>query len=151
MTQKHYLESVKDDGALDSRFKSLLRHHWMEEAQHAKLDALMVDALAGNRTLQGREAGIEAYFSIARIIDAGLANQVELDLASLEKKIGRTLGEAERATFREVQLQANRWTYLGSGMTHPEFLDSVARVLPAAAVQIEEMAPEFSVHAHGEA
>jgi hypothetical protein len=151
MTQKHYLESVKDDAALDSRFKSLLRHHWMEEAQHAKLDTLMVDALAENRTLQGREAGIEAYLSIARIIDAGLANQVDFDLAALEKKIGRTLAPADRATFKEVQLQANRWTYLGSGMTHPAFLESVSRVLPAASVQIEEMAPAFSVHAHLEA
>ena len=38
MTQLHYLDSVKDDGDLDPLFKSLLRHHWMEEAQHAKLD-----------------------------------------------------------------------------------------------------------------
>jgi hypothetical protein len=103
------------------------------------------------RPLAGREAAIEAYLSITRIIDGGLANQVELDLASLEKKIGRTLGAADRATFREVQLQANRWTFLGSGMTHPNFLESVARVLPAASVQIEELAPAFSVHAHSEA
>src|SRR6476469_4628869 len=35
MTQRHYIESVKDDGDLDPQFKSLLRHHWIEEAQHA--------------------------------------------------------------------------------------------------------------------
>ena len=151
MTQRHYLESVKDDAAIDPRFKSLLRHHWMEEAQHAKLDTLMVEALAETRTVEGREAGIEAYLSIGRIIDAGLAQQVEFDLAALERKIGRTLGPSERESFREVQLQANRWTYLGSGMTHPDFLESVARVLPAASVQIEELAPAFSVHAHLEA
>ena len=34
MTQKHYLESVRNDEDLDPQFKSLLRHHWMEEAQH---------------------------------------------------------------------------------------------------------------------
>jgi hypothetical protein len=151
MTQRHYLESVKDDAAIDPRFKSLLRHHWMEEAQHAKIDTLIVDALAENRTLEGREAGIAAYLSIGRIIDGGLASQVELDLAALEKKIRRTLGPSERASFREVQLQANRWTYLGSGMTHPAFLESVARVLPAASVQIEELAPAFTVPAHLEA
>ena len=33
-TQKHYLESIRDDDELDSQFKSLLRHHWIEEAQH---------------------------------------------------------------------------------------------------------------------
>src|SRR5262245_51788391 len=46
MSQHHYTESVLDNQQLDSQFKSLLKFHWMEEAQHAKLDALMVEALA---------------------------------------------------------------------------------------------------------
>ena len=50
MTQKHYLESVRDDKELDPQFKSLLRHHWIEEAQHTKLDTLMVQALTDNRS-----------------------------------------------------------------------------------------------------
>src|SRR5215510_11639587 len=32
MTQRHYIDSVKDDQSLDPQFKSLLKHHWMEEA-----------------------------------------------------------------------------------------------------------------------
>jgi len=35
---------------------------------------------------------------------------------------GRNLTEGEREKFMEVQHQANRWTYLGTGMTHPNFL-----------------------------
>ena len=46
MTQAHYLGSVRDDGDIDPLFKSLLKHHWIEESQHAKLDTLIVDALA---------------------------------------------------------------------------------------------------------
>src|SRR5580765_6161847 len=46
MTQRHYLDSVVDDGNMDPQFKSLLKHHWMEEAQHSKLDTLMVETLA---------------------------------------------------------------------------------------------------------
>ena len=49
MTQNHYLDSVKDDDGLDPLFKSLLRHHWIEECQHAKIDTLMVEALADSR------------------------------------------------------------------------------------------------------
>ena len=49
MTQQHYLGSVRDDGDLDPLFKSLLKHHWMEEAQHAKLDTLF----ARRRTYRG--------------------------------------------------------------------------------------------------
>src|SRR4029079_4799404 len=39
MVQSHYVDSVKDDQDLDAQFKSLLKHHWLEEVQHAKLDA----------------------------------------------------------------------------------------------------------------
>ena len=46
MTQRHYLDSVRDDQGFDLQFKRLLRHHWMEEAQHAKLDTLIVEALS---------------------------------------------------------------------------------------------------------
>ena len=34
MTQQHYLGSIRDDGDLDPSFKSLMRHPWIEEAQH---------------------------------------------------------------------------------------------------------------------
>jgi len=36
-----------------------------------------------------------------------------------------------------------RWTYLGTGMTHPNFLATVEKINPAARKQIEEMAPAF--------
>ena len=106
-------------------------------------EAVVAQHGAENRTLEGREAGIAAYLSIGRIIDAGLASQVELDLAALEKKIRRTLGPAERASFREVQLQANRWTYLGSGMTHPNFRATLAAISPAAHDRVAAIAPTF--------
>ena len=57
MTQRHYMDSVKDDQSLDPQFKSLLKHHWMEEAQHAKLDTLMVEALAEGRSAREIEGG----------------------------------------------------------------------------------------------
>src|SRR5262249_55751861 len=41
MTQRHYVDSVKGAPDLDPLFCSLLKHHWLEEAQHAKLDTLV--------------------------------------------------------------------------------------------------------------
>ena len=41
MTQSHYVGSIRDDTDIDPLFKSMLKHHWMEEAQHAKLDTLI--------------------------------------------------------------------------------------------------------------
>jgi hypothetical protein len=143
MTQRHYLDSVRDDGTLDPQFKSLLRHHWMEEAQHAKLDTLMVEALCDNRTPAGIEEGISAYAALGAMLDAGLRQQVEFDLESLQRVAGRTLNSTEKDQFRSIQTQAVRWTYLGSGMTHPKFLETVGSVSPEARVKIEAMSGAF--------
>jgi hypothetical protein len=40
-------------------------------------------------------------------------------------------------------LKGMRWTYLGTGMTHPNFLATVEKIKPEARKQIEEMAPAF--------
>lgn len=79
MTQAHYLESVRDDQALDPQFKSLLKHHWMEKAQHAKLDTLIVEALAARCDARERAEAVEGYLAIGGFLDEGLAQQVELD------------------------------------------------------------------------
>ena len=44
-TQVHYVESVRDDQSLDPQFKSLLKHHWLEEiaARQARRDDLQRD------------------------------------------------------------------------------------------------------------
>jgi hypothetical protein len=112
----------------------------MEEAQHAKLDTLTVEAIAASYDASRIEAAIEGYLAIGAIIDGGLQQQVEFDLESFEQATGRTLSGAERDRFREVQLAANRWTYLGSGMTHPNFLATLERLSPAARRRIEAIA-----------
>jgi len=143
MTQRHYLDSVKDDRELDPQFKSLLTHHWMEEAQHARLDTLMVEALAEGRSRQDIEKAVEEYIEIGAFIDDGLKAQLQFDLDAFERATGRTLSVSEREKFVEVQTQANRWTYLGSGMTHPNFLATLQSLLPEARERVEQIAPMF--------
>ena len=143
MTQKHYLESVRDNEELDPQFKSLLRHHWVEEAQHTKLDTLMVQALTSNISSKEIEKGISDYAAIGAFIDAGMQQQLEFDLQALERAAGRIFSETEQEQFRAVQRQALRWTYLGSGMMHPKFLETVGEISPAARTQIEEMSAAF--------
>jgi P-aminobenzoate N-oxygenase AurF. len=143
-TQQHYLESIRDDNELDRQFKSLLRHHWIEEAQHTKLDTLMIQALTDNLNPAQIETGISDYVAIGGLFDAGLKQQVEFDMQALQRAAGRTLNEAVQEQFRAIQLQALRWTYLGSAMTHPTFLATVGQFSPGGRKQIEELAPVFS-------
>jgi len=144
MTQKHYLESVRDDGDLDPQFKSLLRHHWTEEAQHTKLDTLMVQALTDNRSTTEIEKGISDYAAIGALIDGGIPQQVRFDMQALQRAAGRNFSKAEEDQFRAIQTQAQRWTYLGSAMTHPQFLKTVGEISPDARTRIEEMSKAFS-------
>jgi hypothetical protein len=143
MTQRHYVESVKDDAGLDDCFASLLKHHWMEEAQHAKLDTLIVGALAANRSPSEIMAAVEEYLEIGGFIDEGLRQQVELDLDALMRATGAELSVCEWNEAIAAQRKANRWTYLGSGMTHPSFLATLGALSPAARERVEQVAPSF--------
>jgi len=143
MTQSHYLDSVRDDAALDPLFKSLLKHHWIEEAQHAKIDTLVTQALAEGRDAASIDRAIDEYLEIGAFLSEGFTAQTALNLGALERASGRTLGPADRETFLARQHQAACWTYLGSGMTHPNFRATLAALAPAAATRIDAVAPHF--------
>jgi len=143
MTQKHYTESVQDDRRLDAQFKSLLKHHWMEEAQHAKLDTLMIEALAAGRGEAELEKALDGYLEIGGFLDNGFRQQAEFNLENLRRSTGRKLTEDERAEFVTRQHQALRWTFLGSGMTHANFLSTLERLSPALRKRLEQVAPVF--------
>ncbi len=144
MSQRHFQESIEDDRDLDPQFKSLLLHHWMEELQHAQLDTLMVQALAEGLSAEEIQAGIDGYLALGGFLDDGLKQQVMFDLAAFEAATGRTLDAAEREAFIAVQHQANRATYIGSGMSHPRFLGTLEELSPAMRRTIEAAALSFS-------
>lgn len=144
VTQSHYLDSVRGDDGIDPLFARLLRHHWMEEAQHAKLDTLMVEALAEGRDEAGIAAAIDGYLEIGAFIDAGLGAQAGFNLDALERAAGRTLPAAERETLHAQQHQSARWTYLGSAMAHPQFRKTLGALSPAARDRIDAVAPAFA-------
>lgn len=143
-TQRHYLDSVKDDQDLDSQFKSLLKHHWLEEAQHTKLDTLVIEAMSAEMASEEIKKAVDEYIDIGGFLDAGMQQQAKLDIESFERATDRRLGAVERERLLKEQLQALRWTFIGSGMTHPNFLATVEEIMPEARKQIEEMAPAFS-------
>jgi hypothetical protein len=142
MTQQHYLGSIRDDGDLDPLFKSLMKHHWMEEAQHAKLDTLIVDALAEGRTEAQIDKAIDQFLDIGTFLDDGFKAQAAFNLDALEKVIGRKL--EDREAIEAQQHQAARWTYIGSGLVHERFTATLRDISPRAAERIAEVAPVFA-------
>jgi hypothetical protein len=144
MTQAHYLESVKDDQDLDPQFKNLLKHHWQEEAQHAKLDTLLIDKLAREGGAAAVAKAFEDFAALGTAIDGLLGQQVQLDIASLEKAAKRTLTDAEKKEVTAAQTRAYRYTFLVSGLQQPKFLATVEQLSAPAAAKMREMAKALS-------
>ena len=142
-TQRHFQESIHDDATLDPQFKSMLKHHWMEEMQHAQLDTLMVETLAEGLNEKQIEEAFDGFLAIGTFIDGGLKQQTAFDLDALEAATGRKLSAAERETALVQQHQSNRWTYLGTGMTHKNFIETLGKLWPAKRAVLENVAPNF--------
>jgi hypothetical protein len=147
MTQRHYLDSVRGDNGIDPCFKDLLAHHWMEEAQHARLDTLLVEELAWHLTAAEIAEAVDGYVAITRLLGAGLLQQVEFDLAALQAVLqaggGREIAAADLAQCRFVQQAAMNWTFLGSGMSHPMFRATLSGISREGAARIDALAAIF--------
>ena len=143
MTLRHYIEGVKDNQDLDRQFKSLLKNHWLEESQHTKIDTLIVESLAEAATEKEIDQAFQEYAEIGGFLDNGIKQQAEFDIESFVQASGRNLSKSEREAMTAAVLKGMRWTYLGTGMTHPNFLTTVEQISPEGKKQIEAMAPMF--------
>ena len=140
MTLLHYVASVRDNGSIDPQFASLLRHHWMEESQHAKLDILMVASLAQGLREQEIYQGIDDYLTIGGMFDEAFGQQVELDLTALTRATGRQLSGSDAERYRTVQRQSYRKTFLTSGMRYSKFVGTLTELSPEGARKVAEVA-----------
>jgi P-aminobenzoate N-oxygenase AurF len=144
LTLRHYLESVKTDESLDPQFSSLLRHHWQEEAQHAKLDTILVDELARGLTPEQIKQGIDDFLAIGGILDGGLRAQQQLDLEALQQHVGRTFSPAEREEITVAQVKSYRHALLVLGLLHPNFVAAVAALSAEGAKRVADLAHALS-------
>jgi hypothetical protein len=77
-TQVHYTEHVLDKTDLDGLFRDLLRYHWLDEAQHAKIDTMLIAEMVEDMTMAEREAAIDEVLQLGGAIDGLLQQQIAL-------------------------------------------------------------------------
>ena len=147
MTQYHYLASIRENFSedLDPQFCSLLRNHWLEEAQHATLDTLMVEQLVQELETAEIEAGVEDFFKILEFLNGGLKMQMQLDLESLARATGRTFTESECQEIQAIQERSYDWTFIGSGIGHAKFVKTFQQVSPSAQAQLAKVSTQYSL------
>lgn len=128
MTQDHYTQAVKQDASIDPFFESLLRHHWMEESQHARIDALELQKLLNVSSHDRHVEGVRDYLDLCGAMDGLLRQQAELDASVLPRAIGRTLSEDELARLQDAQHQGYRRTFLLYGMRARGLRDAIGKM-----------------------
>jgi hypothetical protein len=144
-TQLHYVEHVHDRGDLDELFRDILRFHWIDESRHARLDSLLIDEIAAGVSPDQRDQAVSELLELGTAIDQLLSQQVEMDIDTLERAARRTFSESDRENIRVHQQRAYRWTFLVSGLQHPDFVSVVNRLSATGPERLDRAAAALSV------
>ena len=142
--QLHYTEHVLDHTDLDSLFRDLLKYHWLDEAQHAKMDTMLIADLAQDLPLAEREAAIDEVLELGMAIDGLLQQQIGMNIDALEAATGRVFTAAEREEITDATLHAWRWTFLVSGLEHPKVVKLVEEITEEGPAKLRSAAAALS-------
>lgn len=121
VTQQHYTEGIRDAEGLDPFFASLLKNHWLEESQHAKIDALELQKLATGAAEAQIDGAIEDYLGILGAFGGLLKQQGLYDVKSLERATGKTFSDEERGAIAAAQARAYSRALINMGVENSAF------------------------------
>ena len=135
-TQRHYVDSVRGADATDTLYGSLLKAHWIEEAQHTRADLLEIAGLADAMTDDQLAASFDDLLAIGRLVEVVFAGQAQAELETLVEVRGRTFSDDEASALRRTLHDSLSAIMAGVGLAHPSFV-AVARALsPAGAAKL---------------
>jgi hypothetical protein len=139
LTQLHYLNCFKDDRGLDPFTKHIFKSHWLEESQHARMDHMETLRAFAEASDAEKNAAIDDLIALVAAVDGLLQQQSRRDVENLARYIARPLSDADRAEIYEKVLSAKRYTFIESGVTHPNFQELFAAVTtPRQQARVEE-------------
>lgn len=125
-TQQHYLDAVHGREGLEPYFQSALKHHFIEEVQHANIDYLLFkDQITGFSTGQ-KDVVFEDYVSILNAIDCKFQEQAALDARNFIS----LRGDGLPANFDSESLTNYLWMsyrrlFLTSTFKSPDFVSVI--------------------------
>ena len=138
-TQLHYLSAFKDNEALDPFTRHIFKSHWLEESQHARMDHLETLRAFAGISDEDRQMAVDDLIELVGAVDGLLQQQTRLDVDNFERYLGRSLGAPARDEVYARVLDAKRYTFIESGVTHPNFQELFAAVTtPAQREQVQK-------------
>lgn len=135
LTQLHYLSCFEGDESLDPFTRDIFKSHWLEESQHARMDHLETLRAFQSMSAVEKDRAIDDLIELVSAVDGLLQMQARLDVENLQACLWRRLGPAEQQEIRAGVLAAKRYTFIESGVTHPNFLDLLGMVSTPAQQQ----------------
>jgi hypothetical protein len=146
VSQRHFVECMRDSSEdLDPLFTNMLKVHWLEEAQHTKVDLLVIQKLVDTATEAEIDTAVDDYLELGKAIDGLLYQQMELDVATLETAIGRKLSDQDRDHILVTQATACRRAFLWMGMTNPAFIEFLGELSESGAKKVADVASSMAV------
>jgi len=137
-TQRHYVDSIRDHteerGA--PLYVDVLKAHWLEEAQHAKTDALEVARLAKDKTPDELRVAFADVAALGALVDATFVGQVDEEIDTVQQVTGRTFSDEESATLRETLHRSMSACITGVALSHPSFAKVALELSPEGAATL---------------
>ena len=136
-TQRHYVESInRDGGPVDALYVEILKAHWIEEAQHVKVDLLEIARLARARSEAAVARAFDDIPALGAIVDVAFAGQAQQEIETLSAVTGRTFTADEVIVLHETLHRSMHAIMAGVGLGHPSFGKLVRDLSPAGAATI---------------
>jgi len=138
-TQRHFRECFAPSEDLDPLTERIFRSHWLEEAQHAKMDHNEALRYFEGASDLDREAAIDDLIGLVAAVDGLLQTQSRYDVENLSQYLGRELDAGQRERLFVAILDAKRYTFIESGVTHPNFVELFVEVAtPEQQIKVED-------------
>lgn len=131
-TQLHYLSCFKDNDALDPFTRHIFKCHWLEESQHARMDHLETLRAFSGIGPERRDAAVADLIELVGAVDGLLQQQAGLDVENLQRYLDRGLSPSTLQEVYAAVLDAKRYTFIASGVTHPNFQELFGAVTTGA-------------------
>jgi hypothetical protein len=140
VTQLHYTESVRDQTGIDPVLANALKHHWIEESQHARIDVLELQKLSKNATPAQIVQAFDEYLGLVAAFDGLLTEQGKLDAKSAPRALGRSFTDDQLQKIATAQHRAYRQAFLTTGMKNARFLELAKRLSEAGTAKVVQQA-----------
>ncbi len=139
LTQSHYLTFFRDtqSESVDYAFRELFRLHWVEEAQHARLDSLETLRVSETLSAVERDQGINDFLTLCGLLEGLLHQQATLDVANLEAMMGTSFSIDARTRITEQQKSSYTHVFIVLGLQNRHFRALVASLSETGAATLD--------------